>query len=149
MATLKVISFDVFGRALSFTKTRSQLFVAAEPFWAAACSAVKISILCLYLSIFPNRRFRYLAYSIMGLTSCYCLGFILRTLLICSPIEYNWNKNIHGSCGDTNAASIAGGISNMVLDIIVIILPMPMVWRLQMATKKKVIISGIFGLGIL
>ena len=132
----------------AFTKL-FQTFFAAEPLWVASCTAVKISILCLYLAIFPTRPFHFTVYAVMGLVSCYCLGFIIRTFAICHPIEYNWDKDIHGSCGDGEKSSIAGGISNMILDIIVIVLPMPMLWRLQMAAKKKMIVMGIFGLGIL
>lgn len=37
---------------------------------------------------------------------------------------------------------------NLIQDIIVLTLPMPILWRLQMATKKKMALSGIFGIGI-
>jgi hypothetical protein len=67
---------------------------------------------------FPTRLFRLTVYAIMGLVSCCCLGFIIRTFAICHPIKYNWNKTVHGSCGDFGKFSIAGSISNMILDIV-------------------------------
>lgn len=39
-------------------------------------------------------------------------------------------------------------ILNLIQDIIVVALPMPILWRLQMATKRKVALSCVFGLGI-
>ena len=40
-------------------------------------------------------------------------------------------------------------IFNMVLDIVVVVLPMPVLWRLQMSRERKAALSCIFGLGLL
>ena len=36
----------------------------------------------------------------------------------------------------------------MIVDVMIIALPMPVVWRLQLATKKKVALTVTFGLGL-
>lgn len=41
------------------------------------------------------------------------------------------------------------GIINLLLDITVVLLAMPVLWGLQMARAKKVMLSGILGMGIL
>ena len=38
---------------------------------------------------------------------------------------------------------------NMGIDTAIVILPMPSLWKLKMVTRKKVGISGLFGLGLL
>ena len=85
----------------------------------------------------------------MTLVTCYGIGFILRTFLICRPLSKNWDPATPGVCGDVEASSIAGGITNLALDTLVILLPIPLVWRLQMAIRKKLIVTGIFSLGAL
>ncbi|MCJ1291405.1 hypothetical protein MMC34_002948 [Xylographa carneopallida] len=45
------------------------------------------------------------------------------------------------------AAVLDISIVNVIIDITIIALPMPVLWRLQMATKRKVAIAAIFGLG--
>ncbi len=40
-------------------------------------------------------------------------------------------------------------ISNMIIDLIIITLPWPMIWRLQMPTRQKFAVGGIFTLGAL
>lgn len=46
-------------------------------------------------------------------------------------------------------AAFINGVVNIVLDVSLVVLPMPILWSLRMATAKKVALSFIFGLGIL
>ena len=78
----------------------------------------------------------------MGLTATLAVVVILATLLICRPLAYNWNPTINGTCGDTHKLYLSGGIVNLLLDVSIVILPMPMLWGLQVCistyvTKKK------------
>lgn len=38
---------------------------------------------------------------------------------------------------------------NVALDLMVVALPIPVVWKLQMPNKKKIAVTGMFSLGIL
>ena len=38
---------------------------------------------------------------------------------------------------------------NVLLDVVVVILPVPTLWRLQIPISKKMMLSGMFGLGIM
>ena len=40
-------------------------------------------------------------------------------------------------------------VLNCLQDIVIVILPMPVLWGLQMARIKKVALSGMFGIGTL
>jgi hypothetical protein len=39
--------------------------------------------------------------------------------------------------------------ADLIIDIIVILLPMPILWTLQLKTSKKVLLTAVFGLGFL
>ena len=67
--------------------------------------------------------------------------------LICRPLAKNWNPLLPGTCGDSIKSVLATSIINVTIDLIIIILPMPVLWGLQMALKRKVQLSVIFGLG--
>ncbi|KAL3253514.1 hypothetical protein ABHI18_009457 [Aspergillus niger] len=58
------------------------------------------------------------------------------------------NISLEGSCGDAVTAELAAAVINMVLDIIAVLLPIPIIWKLQMATEKKVAVTATFGLGL-
>ena len=85
----------------------------------------------------------------MLLNVLWWIGYIINNFTICQPFAYTWDKTIDGGhCGDILAGWLASAIINVILDIAVIVLPMPMLWGLQMQVTKKILISGIFGLGI-
>ena len=39
-------------------------------------------------------------------------------------------------------------ICNFLQDVIIVVLPMPILWNLQMAVSRKVALTGMFGMGI-
>ena len=51
--------------------------------------------------------------------------------------------------GDQKSLDLFIGISNLLLDVTVVVLPMPVLWNLQVAMRKKAVLSGMFGLGIM
>ncbi len=69
-------------------------------------------------------------------------------ILICRPIALNWDKTLKGHCGDTTSQEIASASINMVLDLSIVILPMPVLWGLQLPLRKKVWLSGVLSIGL-
>ncbi|MCJ1466988.1 hypothetical protein MMC07_005610 [Pseudocyphellaria aurata] len=126
-----------------------RLFPPAQILWAAANTCVKISIVDLYTRIFPNPAFRRTCYFTMALTICYFVTVLLEAFLMCRPVAYNWNKTIEGSCANLNLAYLLAGITNLLIDALVVIIPMPLLWGLQLPLSKKLGLAGMFGLGSL
>lgn len=73
----------------------------------------------------------------------------IQAFAFCRPVSYNWNKSLHGTCHDPAVAYLLAGITNLVLDVIIVYIPMPLLWRLQMSTTKKLGISAMFSLGVM
>ena len=75
---------------------------------------------------------------------------ILVAFLMCRPLAFNWDKTIPGGhCGNEVAAYIAAHTINFIIDVSLAILPMPILWGLQMSLRKKVELSIMFSLGAL
>ncbi|MCJ1465714.1 hypothetical protein MMC07_004333 [Pseudocyphellaria aurata] len=118
--------------------------------WPITQTAIKISILLFYLQLFVTKQFRIAAYTIMFVVCLWCLEQVLATLLICRPISYNWNfKSQKGHCGNEVANVIAGAAVNVFTDLVILLLPMPIIWRLKIPTRSKLSLSFIFGLGFI
>lgn len=74
---------------------------------------------------------------------------ILAEFLICRPLSYRWDLTIKGaSCGNEQALTMYTAGLNLLQDVIVVFLPMPVLWALQMAPNKKLGVTCIFGVGI-
>lgn len=118
--------------------------------WAAANTCVKFSILSLYMVLFPGRRFSQICYATMALTTAYLISVILEALVLCQPVQYSWDKSIpDGTCKGENIAYLVAGITNLVIDAWVVVLPMPKLFSLHMSLTKKLSIASMFGLGAL
>jgi hypothetical protein len=130
---------------------RSRVFVTftvAQPLWGFATTAVKISIIHLYMTMFPGLRFRRVCYATMVLALCYFVSVIVETLAMCKPVQFNWDKTIKGHCiKNAPTAYIVAAVSNLLIDVIIVAMPVPVLWSLRMKTKKKIGIVAIFSLG--
>ena len=87
----------------------------------------------------------------MVLAVLYSLSALLEIFLSCFPMPYLWDPagNPGGFCINLGQAWLAVGLTNMIEDILIILLPLPVLWSLQLDRKRKFIISAIFSLGIL
>ncbi|KAF2679344.1 hypothetical protein K458DRAFT_422378 [Lentithecium fluviatile CBS 122367] len=126
----------------------NKLFIAGACLWALANTSVKLSMLHLYVTIFPSARFKLFAKAIAGFTLCYCLTILLETFLLCRPFRYNWDKSINGYCANEQLAYLTAGIINLLLDVAIIVLPLPILWKLQMALTKKFGIAFMLSIGV-
>ena len=100
--------------------------------WGSAVTASKIGILLLYLTIFRNNRlFKIAAYSLIAIAFCYGLSVIVAGLTVCQPIAKYWDQTIDGTCGNVILFYVITSGFNLGIDLIILFLPLPMLWRLQ------------------
>lgn len=123
--------------------------IATIVLWASALAAVKLSLLLLYVRVFSTRKFRLAAYGVMPLVLGWWLSVFLEELLLCRPLAYNWNKSINGSCGNLPAAYLAAGILNLLSDVSVLVLPIPIVLNLHLPLRSRIALMATFCVGLL
>lgn len=73
---------------------------------------------------------------------------VLIGFLICRPIAKNWDPTAAGHCGNRMAGYTAVSVVNVVIDCLMLVLPLPMVFRLQVKPGYKWALCGIFGIGL-
>lgn len=113
-------------------------------------SVVKISALDLFNHIFPSMLFHKISYLLMAMLASYGIAFASASVASCTPFEYNWNKTIvNGRCINTSRFYTAQTTLGVLFDVVLVAMPMPMLWGLQMKLRKKVALTCIFGVGIL
>ena len=126
-----------------------QNLIATIVLWASATTAVKLSLLLLYTRLFSLRRFRTAAYSVMPFVLGWWLSVLLEELLFCRSLPYNWDKEINGSCANLSAAYLAAGILDLLTDISVFVLPIPVVLNLHLPLKSRIALIATFCVGLL
>ena len=118
--------------------------------WVASVTFVRASIVFLYIRLFPTRIFREICYFVLVVNLCFFMSTVLADCLICQPISYRWDRMTGGKgfCGNQKPLDLYIGIFNLILDVAAVALPMPVLWGLRMNVGKKVMLSGMFGMGI-
>lgn len=128
-------------------KSLKALF-AATISWTFSTTAIKVSLLLLYIRVFPQRPFRVAAYGLMGLVLVYLVACLIFFVANCQPFEANFNPGLPGAvCGNKTAGWLGTGVANIVTDIAILSLPMRNVYHLQLPSRTKMAVAGIFGIG--
>jgi hypothetical protein len=83
-----------------------------------------MSIISFYLRVFPQKKFRYICFVVMGIVVASTISVALGQAFACTPISDGWKAVPTGSCVDRETLQIAGSVINLVTDVIVLILPM-------------------------
>lgn len=123
-----------------------QLTIAAEFFWVFGTVFIKLSILHLYLQLFGvDRRFAWAA----GISAfiVIAVGAIATGLIAqrCSPLHATLLSI--NRCVDYKRNFLITGILNPIVDLLILTLPMPNLYKLQMPRKRKIGMVFIFGIG--
>ncbi|PLB50872.1 hypothetical protein P170DRAFT_406305 [Aspergillus steynii IBT 23096] len=126
-----------------------KVFFASEWFFVTAVAAFRLAIICLYLELFQVAWFYRCAITTIVLVVLYWLASILTITLLCRPINSNWNPTIERTCGNVAKTEYASAGFNLAVDLLVVTLPMPIVWKLQMTEKKKFGVTAAFLLGLI
>ena len=88
-------------------------------------------------------------YVVIGITIAWGIYAAMGTWILCTPIAFNWDSTIPGGhCANRNASYYAIGIIDVGTDIFIWLLPIPMVWNLQLPRGNKIGLTAIFGIGL-
>jgi hypothetical protein len=63
--------------------------------------------------------------------SLYYTASFLVTIFACTPMERNWNKKVPGTCINQILFIYVNAAANIIIDIMVVALPIPVIWKMQ------------------
>ena len=113
----------------------------------------KVSILLLYLRVFsPSRAVRITIHVNLWVNVAFYLAACFVAIFIYSPRKALWNPYIYlheAKYLDTNVLKVVSAVVNLVSDIVILVIPISMVWTLQMQRKTKIRTIAIFATGVL
>ncbi|KAF2715753.1 hypothetical protein K504DRAFT_511193 [Pleomassaria siparia CBS 279.74] len=126
----------------------SHVHTAVTVVYSPMLGLAKMSLLILYLKLSPVQWFRIAVYAIMFINFGATVGIVFPLIFGCNPVAQNFDIRITaGSCIDRASLFVATAVLNMIIDIILLLLPIPMVVNLQMSRSKKISLLAIFGVG--
>ncbi|KAL8863087.1 MAG: hypothetical protein Q9178_000461 [Gyalolechia marmorata] len=113
-------------------------FVALRFTYVPAVTFPKLSILALYLRIFTTKPYRYATYATAVFLGLIWLASFILAFAECTPFQYSWDKSIQGHCINYFITfRLIGGL-NLLSDVAILILPLPVIWGLQTSANQKI-----------
>ena len=85
----------------------------------------------------------------MAFIILYLTPIFLVYIFYCQPLAVTWNYTLPGECVDAWSLDLTNGALSIFTDAALLVLPLPMLWRLQFSTRRKIAVSAVFGVGIL
>lgn len=126
-----------------------QSVFAAEVLYAPTIGVVKISTLLLFARIFPGQKFKRMLWAVGLFTSTYSAVMVVTMIFQCRPFRRVWDPTVKADCVDISKVWIVMASLNVLTDFLLLCLPLPQLWKLQMHRGTKVQLIGIFSIGSL
>jgi len=129
----------------------SQFWFLCELTYALGTTILKIAIGLFLLRIAVHRRHIQIIWLTIGVSAVFGIFFLFFLLFQCSPISTFWNPSTPGaSCinpNDTAAVIYAYSAVSAAADWTFGILPVFLIWDVQMNPQTKITVAIILGLG--
>ncbi|KAF1974689.1 hypothetical protein BU23DRAFT_530988 [Bimuria novae-zelandiae CBS 107.79] len=109
-------------------------------------SFTKVSILLQYRRVFTKPKFVMAVWITFAIVIVYSVWAALGSVFQCLPISAFWTQD-HSKCIDQFVAWFFNASANIVSDLVIIILPMPVIRDLNLRRRQKNLLMGVFAVG--
>ncbi|KAJ2997562.1 hypothetical protein NUW58_g616 [Xylaria curta] len=129
----------------------SKALFATYLVYDTALALAKASALMFLSRVFPRHanppRFNIAIWIIHSLNIAWYLGIVFGTFFMCDPVQKNWIPTLPGHCGTPSQLYIGSAVPSVTIDLFILILPVPIIWRLHTSRSRKTGITAVFVLG--
>lgn len=111
---------------------------------------IKMSVLLMYRRLFLGTLFSRYSLLMCVVIVLFSLSFFFAFAFQCRTNIQNWwtsVETIERYCDNTGAIDFGFVIADVLTDIMILVIPIPIVWRLQLSTPQRIGLIGIFLLG--
>ena len=126
----------------------AKLLFADNILYNTGLTVVKMSVLLFYTRVFRAvHTYRILFYITAALIVGWFLAINLLAIFACVPVRKKWDPTTPGTCLDSSSTFLGATITNVLIDLVLLVLPMPMIWKLQIDVGHKLALLGVFAAG--
>jgi hypothetical protein len=127
----------------------NKLVFIAENVYVWNLTITKLSLLVFYVRIFPYSWFRWASFATIALIGVSTTIISFMTIFSCHPVPYFWDRDLRGTCLNVNALAYTNSGMSIAQDLIIVLLPIPVLSKLNMDVKKKIGVGLMFAIGSL
>jgi hypothetical protein len=129
-----------------------KMILGAQVVFALATTLTKLSMLALIRRIAVSRTsygYNLITAAAIAIVSIQGVIFCVVTIFQCRPVSDYWKLTDvpQPNCINQTRTLLAAGVVNILTDIMVVIVPIYVVWKLQLKRRQKIAVVCLFGLG--
>jgi hypothetical protein len=121
--------------------------VVAEVLYAWNLGWTKLSLLLMYYRIFRVPYFKKMAWYVGTFVFAWVITITFLFIFICVPVAKLWYPDLPGHCINQVGTWIANAASTIFTDIVILCLPIPPIWKLQLDRSQKLGLTAAFAIG--
>ena len=140
-----------YGRHVATLSPKEVIFnlkivFASQFLYDVGVTLPKISVLLFYARVFSKAdiNFRYALWAGYVYSVAWCITTLVLALTTCDPITKSWATELPGHCISTNIIWLVSAVTSVILDVYILLLPLPILWRLHLKLSRKIQITVIF-----
>ncbi|KAJ5548171.1 hypothetical protein N7513_005405 [Penicillium frequentans] len=123
-------------------------FWASVPIYQTSLISTKMSILLQYRRVFSTTpRMRLACNLLIGFLAIYGTWTIISAWANCVPLKKFWDPSVPGFCFNKEALWFSNSAIHILTDLLILIYPMPVIRSLQLPSRQKFALMGVFALG--
>ena len=123
-------------------------FWASVPIYQTSLISTKMSILLQYRRVFSTTpRMRLACNLLIGFLALYGTWTIISAWANCIPVKKFWDPTVAGFCFNKEALWFSNSAIHILTDLLILIYPMPVIKSLQLPSRQKIALMGVFALG--
>jgi hypothetical protein len=108
----------------------------------------KLSILFLYSRILATKHMRMINHLLIATIIVCNIWTVIAMFISCIPLQAVWDPSVKGWCLGLGL-QLGNSILHVVTDFVIFILPLPVLFKLQLNRRKKIGLMLVFSIGFL
>ncbi|KAJ5363528.1 uncharacterized protein N7496_009241 [Penicillium cataractarum] len=122
--------------------------VAAQMVYFATLWLCRVSGLAFFARLNPMPRFKLYIRLAFAFVTAVWISQVLIIGLQCIPLQALWDSSIKGTCMGSTQVFLATSVMTIICDSLILVLPIKIVWKLQVSLGRKITLLLIFCFGI-
>lgn len=127
---------------------QTQDFYLSLLFYYLSLGLIKLTILLQYYPLVAVKS-RTLMIVIIAAICAWSVALVFITIFNCIPVSGFWKTNTPARCIPNLPLWYINAGGNILTDVIIFALPIPIVWKLKMPGAQRLSLIAVFGLGFL
>ncbi|KIW01527.1 uncharacterized protein PV09_07005 [Verruconis gallopava] len=129
-----------------------KIAIAAKSLFVCASVTTRLSLLCFYYRLTSDTglaKYRWVLHIAMAFNLAVFCTFLPLIIFLCTPVSAYWSLSTTGKCLDEGKTTLGAGIVNCFADLLITVLPIPMIMQLKMPLKQRLGVAILLGLGLI